>query len=96
MQTHLPTQADQLRTRNSVREQMVPKIETGIIDITPNNFAVSGAGGPHVTSDTHANMDSPKVESPPNAATHLQGDEGNFFITVIGGRYSGIIEHYRN
>lgn len=56
---HLPltNQADQLRTMNSVRpEQMVPKIETGIIDITP-----------HSHLEHQSTLDSPqKIDSPIN------------------------------
>ena len=69
---HLPltNQADQLRTMNSVRvnpEQMVPKIETGIIDITP-----------HSHLEHQSTLDSPqKIDSPINDD---QGKAKNMYI----------------
>ena len=63
----VPTQADQLRNMTRVPEQMVPKIETGIIDITPHHLGQS-----QIPTDTHTQLDSPqKNDSPP-----LQGEEG--------------------
>ena len=48
-----PSQADQLRSMTRVQEQLVPKIETNIIDITPQHHL------------EHQSLDSPqKIDSP--------------------------------
>ena len=70
---HLPltNQADQLRTMNRVNpEQLVPKIETGIIDITP-----------HSHLEHQSTLDSPqKIDSPINDD---QGNENMYIQNTI-------------